>query len=1495
MNMKSLTLLGSALLVLAAALASPAASPANISISESPLFLTISLPPNIVVLLDDSGSMAWGYAPDSMGGSAPARVEVVATNMSAPLTSPTATVTSTAGTLTATVNVTNNSTTATVIVTPGSASESVTSAITSAAVKVGPKTSGKYLYSCPTGGYILTLPTGVNNPNSSSTPPNGVTCTIPGSYNYSCSGSGWTLTLGSGSNPGSTSTPPNGTTCTKANYAYSCPTNYTLTLGSGSNPGTTSTPPSGTTCKQALYAYSCPSGYNLTGSSTGSTSTPPSGTTCSVPGYTYSCPSGYTLSGGTSGTTTAPPTVSCTGTAAYVCPTGMTSSGSGSSTVCSGTGFEGFKSVSTPDTFQYKSSNFNPLYYNPNIIYTAPYKADGTQYTTSFTAAYYDGFDTANGSVDLSASYKATETYTPGSTTGDSANNGCNNFKSTGSCNSDTAQAAFYYSYTPTSANAVTYGCGTGSYTSGSSAAGIQAKNDDSCYTKVLVSSTSGPTGNKDERQNFANWYSFYRTRHFSVVSSADIAFNSVSQTYRVAWLNLHTCTAFASTGCTGWDNTATYDNRIGTFTGQHRTDFYNWLSRFPANNGTNLRQALDVVGTYYTTSGVDSPYAFNPHVTDSPEYVCRPNYAIALTDGLWNEATSDMSVQPGNADSTATNLPDATPYVSNTHPYSDSNTNTLADVAFHYWSTNLRPDLGTSPTLQYMPYNKNISLKDDAGTIANVTPYLNAQNDPAQWPHMVTFTVGLGLSTVLSSAPKWGGSSFSGGYNDLVTGLDVWPSSFSCSDVSGGCTDPIGNVYDLWHAAIDSRGEFFSADTPQDVTLAFNSLITRIQGRIGSSSAIAVNSTKLDSNTLIYQAQFNSNDWSGDVLAFSINTNGSVGSQAWQASALIPTAANRSLFTWDETANSGAGGGTSFLYANLNAAEQALLNKNIFGLTDGNGSTRVPYLRGDQSNEQSNGGIYRTRNLILGDIVNSNPFYVGTQDFGFDTLPEGAILASDGVTKIYDQFVANKATRTPMLYVGANDGILHGLNGTTGVEIFGYVPRGVYANLPALTDPTYVHQYYVDGSPESVDAYYGSTPAWHSLLAGSTGAGAHDVFLLDVTNPTSETASNVVFDYDGVDGLSSADANMGYVIGEPSIARMNDGNWYMIWGNGVNSTNQHAVLYMYNINTGAILTFDTKAGSSTTPNGMFSPAPIDYNADRIADAIYAGDLLGNVWKIDVSSSNTSQWGFSFGSKTSPAAFFTAKDASGNVQPITDRPQVGLSSTGKTMVYFGTGTYFETNDNAVPATPPVMSFYGLIDDKTNQVTRANLLQQFIVQQSTVSGTNFRVTTAYSLGSTNQGWYMDLADPPLTGTPPKGTAAGERVVSNAVIDNGRIIFTTLIPQGNACSFGGISWLMELNGDNGGQLTQSPFDVTGDGKVNNNDYVTVSYTDPTTGNPVTASVPVSGKQSDVGIIQTPGIISAGQLEYKYYSGSTGKIGMTVESTTSNGGRLSWQQLQ
>ncbi|HET7921446.1 MAG TPA: hypothetical protein VFM15_01690, partial [Gammaproteobacteria bacterium] len=258
---------------------------------------------------------------------------------------------------------------------------------------------------------------------------------------------------------------------------------------------------------------------------------------------------------------------------------------------------------------------------------------------------------------------------------------------------------------------------------------------------------------------------------------------------------------------------------------------------------------------------------------------------------------------------------------------------------------------------------------------------------------------------------------------------------------------------------------------------------------------------------------------------------------------------------------------------------------------------------------------------------------------------------------------------------------------------------------------------------------------------------------------------------------------------------------------------------------------------------------------------------------------------------SNPEPMFTARDSSSKVQSITERVQVGHDKQGRVMVYFGTGTYYQVGDNSVPSNPTIETFYGILDTGANVSGRANLLQQTILDEQTFNGTPVRITSDNSstgLDSTKQGWYLDLYYKDSSGTV---TNKGERSVSDAVLNGGRIIFTTLIPEGSACEYGGDSWLMELDASTGSRLTdESPFDLDGNNKIDDSDLVT--YTDTDGKEHVVA---VSGKKSNVGIIKTPGIISAGEIQYKYYSGSTGKIGATTESAgTSSGGRLSWQQL-
>lgn len=668
--------------------------------------------------------------------------------------------------------------------------------------------------------------------------------------------------------------------------------------------------------------------------------------------------------------------------------------------------------------------------------------------------------------------------------------------------------------------------------------------------------------------------------------------------------------------------------------------------------------------------------------------------------------------------------------------------------------------------------------------------------------------------------------------------------------------------------AAAGGTGSAYHADDYATLNAVFNTIFSDILYKTSSASTVATNSTRLSTETVIFQARFNSADWSGQLLAIPLNSDGSIGSVLWDAADLIPAHTARNIKTWSGTA------GIDFDWNSLSSAQKTSLGS----------ESVLNYLRGDAGGEVRNGGTYRNRSKLLGDIVNSDPVFVGMQNFGYDILP-----GAEGAT--YKAFLATKVGVPRMLYVGANDGMLHGFDATTGVERMAYIPNAVIGNLPVLASPGYAHRYYVDGSPWVGDAYFNS--AWRSVLVGSTGAGGKAVFALDVSNPASFSASHVLWEF--------THGQLGFTIGQPMIARLNNGRWAAIFGNGYASTGGTAKLFIVYLDANAadgwqegtdFLVFDT---NTATANGLSSPTPYDQNGDRIADYVYAGDLQGNVWKFDLSSSNTSQWKVANKSGSTNIPFFTARSATNQVQPITGPIEIGPAPPGKAgvMLYFGTGRFFAVGDNL---STQVQSFYALWDSFTNnnEITyscsgsscnRNTALQaQTILYEGPGPGTQtVRVSSNNGVNySTRRGWYMDLL-------PPSGTAKGERVVSAPLLRHGRAIFTTLIPSSDPCKFGGDSWLMELNASTGGRLDYSAFDLNDDNLFNASDYVTVSI------GGVSQTVPISGLASKAGIIKTPTVISAGEKEYKLASGTTGEIASVKEKGGGAGfGRVSWQEL-
>jgi type IV pilus assembly protein PilY1 len=538
-----------------------------------------------------------------------------------------------------------------------------------------------------------------------------------------------------------------------------------------------------------------------------------------------------------------------------------------------------------------------------------------------------------------------------------------------------------------------------------------------------------------------------------------------------------------------------------------------------------------------------------------------------------------------------------------------------------------------------------------------------------------------------------------------------------------------------------------------------------------------------------------------------------------------------------------------------------------------------------------------------LGDMIHSTPSYVGKPNAGYNNTVMPGYLA----------FRNSHLTREPIIYAGANDGMLHGFKASDGSEVLAYIPGPVFPNLNKLTaidyGTTVPHQYFVDGSPIIADANLGTNavPDWKTVLAGGLRAGGQGVYALDITDPSfteANAAATVLWEFTDED-----DADLGYTFTQPTlnfrthqsaqIAKMANGKWAVIIGNGYNntdadgfaSTDGHAYLYILFIEGGTdgvwtlgtdYIKIDTGVGSMGTPNGLATPLPVDVDGDHIIDYIYAGDLLGNLWKFDVTSNTAASWGIAI-SGNQP--LFTALDSSSQPQPITSAPLFTWHPNDGYMIGFGTGKYIELTDTS--NTDP-QSIYGIWDQNSNISNRSTLVEQTIVAVVTVNTDEFRIFSNNSVDySSKKGWYMDLPE------------SGERVDVNPIGRDGRFVFATRTPSSAACTAGGDSWLMEFNYLTGGRLDISPFDVNDDGAINDLDFQEITEGVDGDGNPITIKVPVGGLRSgDGGMISTPTVINTDEngLEQKVTASSKGAVSSMAESTPlSLTGRISWQEIR
>lgn len=703
------------------------------------------------------------------------------------------------------------------------------------------------------------------------------------------------------------------------------------------------------------------------------------------------------------------------------------------------------------------------------------------------------------------------------------------------------------------------------------------------------------------------------------------------------------------------------------------------------------------------------------------------------------------------------------------------------------------------------------------------------------------------------------------------------------------GLADPALTNDPLTQAAADrGGGEKFLAGSESELVAAFQSALASIQNRIGSASSASVNSGSINSDTRLFQAVFDSGDWSGRLFARSVARQGETagvdeGELGTAVYATLPSPDSRAIITVNGSSDADFAG-VPFRWDDIDANRQNELRNNGAD-TVTRGSNRLAWLRGVQTNEAPNGEQFRKRTRLLGDIVNSAPAFVGAPAFRYpDTLED----------EPYSVFRANNQNRDHMVYVGANDGMMHAFHTDdstpTGavIERMAFIPKTVFRNLHRLTDPGYSHTFYADGSPVTGDAFVGG--AWRTMLVAGLNKGGQGVYALDITDPDafSEANADDIFKWEFTD---AEDADLGYTYSRPSIIRMNDGTWVAAFGNGYNNTvadgqasaTGNAVLYFVNLNTGALIKkIDTGEGTaddpttadaaSQRPNGLSTPVFVDIDGDSDVDLGYAGDLFGNLWKFDLSSADPDAWDVSYGGEP----LFTAINDSGVNQPITSRPNVARGPGGVgLMVLFGTGKYLETGDTTM-ANLSTSSFYGLIDANTG--TSSDLIgdrdSSLTEQTITSEAGGLRTTSGNAIASGDKGWFLDLQV--------STNFQGEMQVTDSLIRNNHVVFTTLIPNTDACGWGGTSWLMELNLFTGARALTTPFDL------NNNGL----FDDTTTVDGVT--LPISGVQTTVGITPKPAPLSGEKCDYLIFPGTSGGTETRCRDPGLRGfGRQSWRQ--
>jgi type IV pilus assembly protein PilY1 len=1127
------------------------------------------------------------------------------------------------------------------------------------------------------------------------------------------------------------------------------------------------------------------------------------------------------------------------------------------------------------DKASYASHLCNQIYYNPAVKYLVPKQADGTDFpTASFTAADNDGF------LSSSSIY----TGNPSNLRSDLSTNLATGYK--GTTNSST-ERAFYYKWN-----------------------GAVAPTTAQCQGSAPSASRSFPhtTGSWEkvqiaaaDEENFAMWFTYYRTRMLLMKTAGGRAFVGLNDTFRVGFITI--CPNNSSSCGSDSDVTTVTSDRylkIDAFGTTHKANWYTKFYEQRPSSWTPLRQALARVGRHYAgmTDGI------NAGMTDDPvQYSCQQNFAILTTDGYWNygrgktllngtsssgnignhDNNSGVSPRP-LLDTGAVNTVLTQEYYNDIRAAGASGCSAVQRRADRWERAVTTSQSGSVTSTSWVKVQNNVcfpkatidaivtagctasSSPCDVGTpttsaagsvadtLADVAAFYyqndlrtgmtdnvpasgtGDEDDKATHQHMTTFTLGLGLDGQLKFDPNYK-TATSGDFADIRSGVKGWPSPNPSAANTSVLSEQQARIDDLWHAAVNGRGQYFSAKDPTSLASSLTTALTSISARLSSAAAAATSTLEPTAgDNLIILPTYTTQEWTGELSGHLIDV--TVGSPTFGA--LVPTpvwtarsklnaktgaacdnrrimlfragAANNLVdFTWDTKACDGSGAPTGSASTGLDTTEQefftaagatdeistlsqwGLMTDGTAGTvdqkTEARGANLVNFLRGQRGKEGTSpftpndlSKLYRKRTHVLGDIVNSQPLYVRKAAFNY---------ADTG----YAAFASSVASRAPRVYVAANDGMLHAFTATAdgagGEEVWAFMPRAVLPRLHKLADSNYgsLHEYFVDGRPIRDDVYDTVSGTWKTILVGGLNKGGRGYYALDITDPNNPKA---LWEFSHSSSVCAgagqfADCHLGYTFGNPVISKLTDGRWVVFVTSGYNNVNAtplpgdgEGYLYVLEAMTGKILyKLGTGAGSVSIPSGLSKITAWVNNADidNTTLRVIGVDLVGNVWRFDVNDQTDG-----LGAPVLPPAgreatrIATLKDPGGNPQPITIAPRLAeVGSPPSPFIFVGTGKYLGTSD---VATTQVQSVYA-IKDTLSATAYANPRTE-LAKVTVPTGADRTVTCLTGCDALN-GWFADLID------------AGERVNVAMELQLGTLVVASNVPANTPCEPGGYGYL------------------------------------------------------------------------------------------------------